>query len=298
MITSLDFNLTLISFNSPEMSISDLPNEILHKILNYLTNCNPSISEQLCTLERLSRSSRRLHNFIKPVLYSSFEEINKRNLLLYLRTVIEQPRITTNVKQYKGWQQPWTFTTYTVTLFFSWRIVKKTVVQNAIEGIVSDKQEARNWLEVIGEGSWDATTAIALAHLPRLQHLRLAIISDHKSYTGSQVDYQGENYQWVKETLKRAPQLQHQGISTPLALEHLTAVTLIPSQEKNRDLSMSQLLSFLKLKSMRKLVARGPGSHEVGCESQHQLHDCGYGAAEIHHRGKSGRSFLRLFSGA
>ena len=34
-------------------------------------------------------------------------------------------------------------------------------------------------------------------------------------------------------------------------------MTLAPSQEKNRDLSISILLPFLKLKSMRKLVARG-----------------------------------------
>lgn len=257
MITTSECNLTRISFNSSEMSINDLPNEILYKILNYVTNCNPSISEQLRELASLSRSSRRLHNFVEPVLYGSFEEINKRGLLLYLRTVLEQAQLATNVKQYKGWQQPWTFTTYTVTLFFSWRTVKKTIVQNAIESIVSDKQEARNWLEAIGEGSWDATTALALAHLPRLQHLHLAIIGCHNYYTGCQVDYQGENYHWIKETLMRAAQLQHQGILAPLALEHQTAVTLIPSQEKNRDIAMSQLLPFLNLKSMRKLVARG-----------------------------------------
>ena len=247
----------LISFKSSQMSINDLPNEILYRILNYVTNNNPSISEQLRELASLSRISPRLHKFVEPVLYSLFEEINKRNLLQYLRTILEQPQLATNVKQYKGRQQPWTFTTYTVTLFFSWRTVKKTVVQNAIESIVSDKQEARNWLEAIGEGSWDATTALALAHLPQLQHLHLAIIGDHNSYTGCQVAYQGENYHWIKKTLMRAAQLQHQGISTPLALEHLTAVTLSPSQVKNRDLSMAQLLPFLKLKSMRKLVARG-----------------------------------------
>jgi hypothetical protein len=128
MITTSEFKLTLISFNSSKMSINDLPNEILYKILNYLTNCNPSISEQLCELASISRSSRRLHNFVEPVLYGSFEEINKRNLLQYLRTVLEQPQLATNAKHYKGWQQPWTFTTYTVTLFFSWRTVKKTVV--------------------------------------------------------------------------------------------------------------------------------------------------------------------------
>jgi hypothetical protein len=52
-------------------------------------------------------------------------------------------------------------------------------------------------------------------------------------------------------------QSQHQGILNPLALEHLIAVTLTASQEKNRDLSMSQLLPFLELKSKRRLVARG-----------------------------------------
>jgi hypothetical protein len=257
MIETWGFKLTIFSFNSLEMSINDLPNEILYKILNYVTNNNPSISQQFRELVSLSRSSRRLHNFVEPVLYGSFEEIDKQSLLLYLRTILEEPQLATNVRQYKGWQQPWTFTTYYVTLFFSWRTVKKTVVQNAIESIVSDKQEARNWLEAIGEGSWDATTALALSHLPRLQHLHLVIIGEHNHYTGCQGVYQGETYHWIKETLMRAAQLQQQGISTPLALEHLTAVTLIPSQEKNRDLSMSQLLPFLKLKSMRKLVARG-----------------------------------------
>jgi hypothetical protein len=257
MIKLSGFKPTIISFKSSQMSINDLPNEILYKILNDVSNNNPSKSEQLRERASLSRSSRRLHKFVEPVLYGSLEEINKRSLLLYLRTILEEPQLATNVRQYKGCQQTWTFTTYTVTLFFSWRTVKKTVVHNAIESIVSDKKEARNWLEAIGEGSWDATTALALAQLPRLQHLHLAIIGEHNHYTGCQGAYQGETYHWIKETLMRAAQLQQQGISTPLALEHLTAVTLIPSQEKNRNLSMSQLLPFLKLKSMRKLVARG-----------------------------------------
>jgi len=95
-----------------------------------------SITSQIITLpywssyrtRQASGSSPRLHSFFEPVLYGSFEEINKRSLLLCLRTILEEPQLATNVRQYKGWQQPWTFTTYTVTLFFSWRTVKKTVV--------------------------------------------------------------------------------------------------------------------------------------------------------------------------
>lgn len=44
--------------------------------------------------------------------------------------------------------------------------------------------------------------------------------------------------------------------------------------------------------------SKGMGSRERGSGSRHQLHDCGYGAAEIQHRGMSDRAILRLFSGA
>jgi hypothetical protein len=53
MIKTSGFKLTIFSFNSLEMSINDLPNEILYKILSYVTNCSPSISEQLRELASL-----------------------------------------------------------------------------------------------------------------------------------------------------------------------------------------------------------------------------------------------------
>jgi hypothetical protein len=55
----------------------------------------------------------------------------------------------------------------------------------------------------------------------------------------------------------RAAQLQHQGISSPLSLEHLTTLTLVSNREGIREFSTSQLLPLLNLKSLRKLIARG-----------------------------------------
>jgi hypothetical protein len=239
------------------MSIDDLPNEILDKIFKYLTCDNPSVAEQIWGLAGLSRASRRLHILAESHLYSSFDELNKRTLLKYLRTVLERPQLASNVNNYNGWHKSWTYTKYSVTLYFSWRSVEKSFIENVIQGIVTDRQEAQDWLDAIGEGSWDATTALALAHLPRLQRLHLAIVGVYRSLRPYEVDTRVGNYYWTRETLMRAAQLQRDGISSPLALQHLTTVTVIPNQEKNRELSMSQLLPFLKLKSMRKLVARG-----------------------------------------
>lgn len=55
----------------------------------------------------------------------------------------------------------------------------------------------------------------------------------------------------------RAAQFQLQGISSPLSLEHLTTLTLASNEQAEQDLWVSQLLPFLKLRSLRKLVAIG-----------------------------------------
>jgi hypothetical protein len=142
-------------------------------------------------------------------------------------------------------------------LILLWLECAENFLRSILQGIASDDREAQDWVEAIEEGSWDATTALALAHLPNLQHLHLAIIGIHRRISTFQVDHQVGNYYWVRETLMRAAQLQHQGISSPLSLEHMTTLTPVPNREGSRELSASQLLPLLKLKSMRKLVARG-----------------------------------------
>lgn len=123
-------------------------------------------------------------------------------------------------------------------------------------------------------------------------------MGDHNSYTGCQVDYQGENYHWIKETSTRAAQLQHQGISTPLDPGTPDGYNTYPKpREESRPLDVATpTIPHVEINA--EACCKGLGSRERGSGSRHQLHDCGYGAAEIQHRGMSDRAILRLFSGA
>jgi hypothetical protein len=239
------------------MSFSDLPNEIIDKIFKYVAQYNHSVLGRKWDLASLSRCSQRLHSLVEPILYSSLEEGTRRSLLRYLPTIMERPDVVSNTKLYKGWHKPWTWTKHSVALYFSLRKVHKTFMQKVIQNTASNEQKGEDWFGAIMEGSWDATTALALTHLPRLQHLHLAIIGVHRADTIRQGITETGDYYWIMETLLRAAQLQHQQISSPQALEHLTTITLVPNRDYDRQLSMSQLMPFLKLKSVKKLTAKG-----------------------------------------
>ncbi|KAE9369011.1 hypothetical protein N431DRAFT_494319 [Stipitochalara longipes BDJ] len=239
------------------MLINDLPYEILDKIFRYVAHDDDAFQDPIRTLASISRTSRRLHYPAQPALYSAFEEFNKRTLLKYLKTILDCPRLAASVKTYHGWHRPWTFTKYSANLSFSvWRL-KNPRLMKIIWEIAINEDESQDWFDAMEEGSWDATTALALAHLPNLQHLSLTIIGIHQPYSITRAEYEVGNYYWIREALMRAAQLQHEGISSPLALEHLTTLTIHPNRENCRELSMSQLLPLLKMKSLRKLFARG-----------------------------------------
>lgn len=240
------------------MSINELPYEVLHKIFKCIANDDDDFQDPAWSLASISRTSRHLHYPAKSVLYSSFEEYNRRTLLKYLGTILACPRYAANVKQYKGRHKPWTSTKYSASLYFSVRNTHKFFMEKIVREIASNEQEAQDWFHAIVEGSWDATTALTLAQLPYLQHLHLAILGDHNPANLYQAD---RSYYWIRETLMRAAQVQYQGISNPLTLEHLSTITLVPSRESSRELSMAQLLPLLKMKSLRKLVARGWDLH-------------------------------------
>ncbi len=170
---------------------------------------------------------------------------------------MECPHLADKVKLYKGWHKSWAFTDYSVTLYFSSQPRAEAFLQNVIQNVVSNEQEGQDWLQAIMMGSWDASTALTLTRLPNLQHLHLAIRGINQIHAEDRVRLGGEEYYWIMETIMRAAQLQHQRMSSPQALDHLTAITLVPNQAGDRELSMPRLMPFLKLKYVRKLVSWG-----------------------------------------
>jgi hypothetical protein len=162
------------------MSVSDLPNEILDKMLKYVAQDEADLQDPIWSLASISRTSSRLHHPAGPLLYLTFKEFNGRSLLKHLRTILECPHLAAHVRQYQGWHKPWTFTKNSVNLFFSGWSMQKSFLLSILQGIASDDQDAQDWIEAIEEVSWDATTALALAHLPNLQHLHLSIIGIHR----------------------------------------------------------------------------------------------------------------------
>ncbi|PMD29792.1 hypothetical protein L207DRAFT_593113 [Hyaloscypha variabilis F] len=241
------------------MAMNALPYEILSKIFTYVADDDQDFQDPKQTLSSVSRTSCRLHHAAQPILYSNFEESNRRTLLKYLGTILDCPHLAANVKTYHGWHKPWTFTKYSANVAFSAWKTNNPGLANIIREITASGDEAQDWFKEMEEGSWDAMTALALAHLPNLQQLHLTIIGIHihHPYRITRADYEVGNYYWIRETLMRAAQLQHQGISSPLALEHLTTLTIHPNRDNCRELSMSQLLPLLRIKSLKKLFARG-----------------------------------------
>ena len=194
------------------------------------------------------------------MLYSSLEEVTRKFLFQCLQTVLETPRLASQIKMYTGWHKPWTWIKASATLHFSIRADFKTLIQSGIESCASDEQEAHDWYEAIVDGSWDAATALLLAYLPSLQHLHLKICGVHESYPGPyyyRVQDKQEDYYWIHEIVMQAAQLQLQRIISPQALEHLTSLTIVPNKATNRELSMSKLMPFLKLRSVKTIVLNG-----------------------------------------
>jgi hypothetical protein len=87
------------------MSVSDLPNEILDKMLKYVAQDEADLQDPIWSLASISRTSSRLHHPAEPLLYLTFKKFNGRSLLKHLRTILECPQLTAHVKAIPGMAQ-------------------------------------------------------------------------------------------------------------------------------------------------------------------------------------------------
>jgi hypothetical protein len=69
-----------------------LPNEVVSEIFFQI--------EDRSTLYSLSLCSHRIHEIVEPVLYNVFEDTRPLDLVLFLRTILQNPRLGFHVRKF------------------------------------------------------------------------------------------------------------------------------------------------------------------------------------------------------
>lgn len=248
-----------------KMSFNDLPNELLDQIILTLEK---SSEKPKADLSNLSQTSHQFHSLVIPILYGTLEETKPESILEMLSAILQHPHLGALVRSYRGWhRRPWTFTKASVDQYFSVRDTR-AVVEASIYSTSANQPLARDWTNKIMDGSWDAATALLLIHLPNLQHLRLAI-QGARPHTPIFLDSEtippnATVYSRLSDIFIRAEYLQRQQITSPFALQNLTAITLVPSTARNRRLDLAQLLQFLGLESLKEVIIQGFDLYAIG----------------------------------
>lgn len=81
-------------------SLSSLPDELLIKITNAIISGSDKMQGWHATLAALIRTSHRFFSVTQPVLYSSFFELDRKTLPLFVRTMLRNPSLGVHVKSF------------------------------------------------------------------------------------------------------------------------------------------------------------------------------------------------------
>jgi hypothetical protein len=250
------------------MLSNDLPNEVLNDIFAHVEKGSYG---QKTDLASLSRTSRRFRTLIEPLLYSSLDDKKQGSLFKFLRTLLKRPDLGKHVKFYKGCQttpiNPIPLGGLETVCSGRYEISNGTdltpllgdtlkAVRKVVDFITfpAEEKDGDRWHEDIMAGSWHAVTTLVLSLLPNLQSLHLGIIGD-RSWPQPRNNLIDPPYYWLKRTLMRAAKLQQEHISSPLAFEKLTTISI--SRQNGVDLAnihQAQLMQLLRLNSLRRFV--------------------------------------------
>jgi hypothetical protein len=179
-------------------SFATLPTEILLEIVSRVATGD--YVTQRSRLARLSLCFRRLHSVVAPILYSSFKQVSKNDLIGFLRTVWETPRLAEFVVEFEvtGTHLP-----QRVSLRKGRRF--EYAVRRVIEDTGGGKEDRKAWFQGIKAGQRDAILAAALAALPRIRRLVIDIpgMIWPSHWEGDTYNLQNNNFRFINGVLGR-----------------------------------------------------------------------------------------------
>lgn len=222
------------------MSFKRLTNEILIEIVKYA-----SVDRTISSLRSLASVNQIINRIVNPMLYSHFNEVSRISVPKFLRTILSNPQLATNVRIYTGYGLsigPSQETLQAIAMLKEHNTqlaqafqMELTKLHGSLDGEfldVSDLKDAEfmacreslnmiepvserseNWMSRIRKGKWHALTSLVLLLLPNLEDVEM-------------IDYRYDDSGDVDHALGIAARLQASGITSQFSLEHLTDVSL------------------------------------------------------------------------
>lgn len=243
---------------NPRVSLYDLSNEILIKIIGYiplqiqLKRATRPYGDRPLMLAMLC--SKRLHKLTEIVLYSHYlEEFtgNQNSAPLFLKTILARPDLAARVRRYHGWatDNQHHDNHLDVQSFGEkeWEKIKLRIKEAS-----QDAEEASVWLKAIEEGDWEAITALILSITPNIQDLKF------KGWS-----YTNDVYPNLLRYFSRARLLQEQGdLINPLSMSQLKRVRK-DYWDTDGGMSPDLLIPLLSLPSVEIFWARMVAGRDI-----------------------------------
>lgn len=185
----------------PEQSpfLTDLADELLIQIAEWINPYIPDTNLEKVSVSfsgsllNFSLASRRLFRICEPVLYTYIQQQATKKLFPILRTILTRPDLAYCVRALevvpieRDWTWPQQFMRPGINLSFLKDTDWKPTIIAAVESFAKEgrelfptedelspaKEDPMKWVAAIEQGSWDATVALLLAHLPSLQAIKM-----------------------------------------------------------------------------------------------------------------------------
>lgn len=242
--------------------LTDLADELLIHVAKWI---NPYIADPKLekapvsfsgSLLNFGLASRRLLRICEPVLYTYIQQRATTKLFPILRTILDRPDLARYVRALeviplergRTWPQPGIDLS-----FLDDRDWKHTIIK-AVESFEKEsrgklpaeqelfltQEDPMKWVKAIEYGSWDATVALVLAHLPSLRAIKME--EGSKTFD--------EGFPHITKIVKRARMLQEAGQRGPMTLANLRTVLLVHRKTGTLGFDLEEPLLFLELPSV------------------------------------------------
>lgn len=202
-----------------------------------------------------SLTSKRLYQLSEPILYHRFVEEflgNTNALQLFLKRIILRPDLANVVRVWHGNARDSRYhDSHLDVECLKEKPIWEKVTERVTE-ISENADEAKEWIESIEEGNWEAITALALSLVPNVRELRF----QGWSYEPKEV------YPILLRFLSRARDFQLAGtMANGLSLRNLKKAT-VEYWDTEGSMPLSLLLPFLSIPSTDTLWATMVGDDD------------------------------------
>lgn len=170
------------------MLLDQLPEELLVGVVKNVDD----VQDRL----QVSLASKRLHEAIEPMLYSSFRQTGREATGAFIRTILEKPHVVRYVKSFTAHSinSPYALATELrpVSTMLPRTNFKQKIAQMMSQiSLISHVQDspwieidADEWLTDFYRSYWDACTAFLLLLLPNIEQIKLRVYESSFSNYG------------------------------------------------------------------------------------------------------------------